>query len=103
MKQKDPHEILNSLDSWEPLKASPYFASRVMAHWENLQEDARQRPFCQLWWKPALLLLATLINLLLIFGNPFPSSSTHDQGLNALIQEYHLQNTDSDEIKLYKL
>lgn len=106
MKQNDPQKILESLDSWEPVKAPPFFASRVMARWENLQEATEGRSFWQLWWKPTVLLAATLINLFLIVGNPFQSTATtatQDQGLNALMQEYQLQNTQSDEINLYNL
>ncbi len=104
MEQKDPQKILESLDSWEPIKASPYFSTRLMARWEREQEAA-SRPLWQLWWKPALLLAVTAINLFLIFGSPFPShtGTSQDQGLKALMQEYQLQKSQSDDINLYNL
>jgi hypothetical protein len=103
MEHKDPQKILDSLDSWVPVKAPPFFASRVMARWENLQESDESRPFWQVWWKPALLLAATGINLLLIFGIPGQTTTTQDPGLNALMQEYQLNDSQSDDITLYNL
>lgn len=102
MEQIDPQKILESLDSWEPVKAPPFFASRVMARWENLQEEEK-RPFWQLWWKPALLVAATVINLMLIIGYQPQSSASQDTGLNALQEEYQIQESQSDDINLYNL
>jgi len=102
MEEKDLHKILDALDDWQPVKASPYFASRVMARWENMKGASPRQSLLQLWWKPALLVAATVLNLLLIIGT-LDDTSTDDQALKAFQQEYQLQEDSSNGISLYSL
>ena len=102
MNKNDIPKILESLDDWEGIKASPYFSSRVLARWENLQEERAVQPFWQLWWKPAVLLLATAFNLFFLFA--LPNSSTKDENLlKAFQEEYQSPIQKTDEINLYTL